>query len=454
MQRLNVRILLLALSVLIAISNVHGQIEKHIEEARQLAADGKLDEAVALLRNAANQQEHIWNAHLLKLQILRLYQAAGKLEETAGALIAALRQRPYDAEMLWMIAQANWIMGDMWNAIRYLIRSVGAAPSIGAYYAWLGKAYLELGMTYHAEAVFDIAVRLDPMLFWVVKELSRAPVKEAQPQPPIQQPEQPKPSEKPQPPEQPKPPEKPQPPTQPPGQPKPPEKPQLPVLPTPQRQYQADIAPNGAVARFLFKGQLCFINLGFRVAPPGWGWPPLFRQVDMQPINVKREERDGTITFTGIFTAGDNSVQWVQTITQTDEAMEMTWELTPLNDIKVESVLIEAWIRVTDVDRWFVVTGGKADLKPFPEKPPQGLNPVFFTNNTLDPVGWVTKGGAAVLIEMEKQPGAFWWFQDDRLYGMGFFELQLHCGIRNIWRKGQTAAFALTIRPFAEAAQQ
>ncbi|MCS7253432.1 MAG: hypothetical protein RMK18_03235 [Armatimonadota bacterium] len=440
----------LTLILLMALGNLQAQLEKPIEEARQLAADGKLNEAVTLLHEAAKQQEHIWHSHILKLEALKLYQAAGKLNERLKVMLSALSQRPYESELLWMTAQAYWLTGETWEALCYLTRAVGAAPSVGAYYAWLGKAYMELGMEYHADAAFELAVRLDPTLFWVVRELRRSQVKVTQPEvkPPTQLPIQP---EQPKLPEQPKQPE-------PPKQPEQPKQPELPKQPTPpkppaQRLYQADIAPNGAIVRFSFRGQLCFINFGFRVAPPGWGWPPLFRQVDMQPVDVKREERDGVITISGTAKspAGD-SIQWVQTITQTNEALEVTYELTALKDIKVESVLIEAWIptaSVADPGRWFIIAGGKPDLKPFPEKPPQGPSPVFFTSNTLEPVGWITREGAGVLITMEKQPGAFWWLQDDRLYGIGFFEFQFHCGIRNLWRRGQTATFALTVRPFA-----
>lgn len=443
------------MSMLLTFGGLHAQIEKHIEEANQLAADGKLNEAVALLHAAAKQQEHIWYAHLLKLEALKLYQAAGKLNEYRQSISSALNKRPYDSELLWTMGQAYWLMGDTWNALTYLTRAIGAAPSVGVYYAWLGRAYMELGMEYHADAAFEIALKLDPSLFWVIKELRRPPIKRVQPevQPPVQpkQPEQPptQPQQETKPPERP---EQPQQPTQPPAQPQPPKPPQPPT----QRPYQAELAPSGAIMRFFFKGQLCFINFGFRVAPPGWGWPPLFRQVDMQPTNVKREEKDGVVTFSGVATSAGNSIQWVQTVTQTDEALEVVYELTPLNDIKVESVLIEAWIpaaNVADPGRWFVVTGGKPDLKPFPEKPPQGPSPVFYTNNAIDPAGWITRGGAGVLITMEKQPGAFWWLQDDRLYGMGFFEFQFHCGIRNIWPKGKTATLALTVRPFVAEGQ-
>ncbi|MFA4016596.1 MAG: hypothetical protein RUDDFDWM_001706 [Candidatus Fervidibacterota bacterium] len=454
------KIVAMTLVALVAFAVCSAQVEEEtIKEARRLASDGKLNEAVALLNEAVKRQEHIWNAHLLKLETLKLYHNAGKIEERINTMRTALTQRPYDAELLWSLAQAYWLSGDMWNALCYLTRAIGVAPTVGAYYAWLGKAYMELGMQYHAEAAFELALRYDPTLLPVVNQLRRPPVVVKRPeiQPPIQTQEPQKPPEqlpqKPQ--EQPKPI---QPPQQEPTQPTQKEvKPQPPAQPPqPQRIYRAEIAPNGSIARFSVKGQLCFINFGFRVAPPGWGWPPMFRQVDLSAGNVKREEQDGQITITGQATSNGSSIKWAQTITQTDDGVTVSYELTPLDDIKMESVLIEAWIPnpVVAEGQWFTVVGGRMQLKPFPEKPPQGPSPVFFTSNTLEPVGWITKAGVGVLFEIEKVPNAFWWLQDDRTYGLNFFELQIHSGLRNVWRKGQTVEFVLTLKPIVSEAQQ
>lgn len=446
------------LATLVAFIVCNAQVEEQtVEEAKRLASEGKLNEAVALLYEAVKRQEHIWNAHLLKLEALKLYHNAGKIEERINTMRTALSQRPYDAELLWALAQAYWLSGDMWNTLCYLTRAVGVAPTVGAYYAWLGKAYMELGMQYHADAVFELALRYDPTLAPVVNQLRRPPVVVKRPeiQPPIQPQEPQKPPEQlPQKPE-----EQPKPPTQQPPQEevKPPAQPQQPQQPPqPQRIYRADIAPNGSIARFSVKGQLCFINFGFRVAPPGWGWPPMFRQVDLPADNVKREEQGGQVTFTGQAKSPEGSIQWTQVITQTDDGVTVSYELIPLDDIKMESVLIEAWIPnpVVADGQWFTVAGGQRQPKPFPEKPPQGPSPVFFTSNTLEPVGWVTKAGVGVLFEIEKLPNAFWWLQDDRSYGLNFFELQIHSGVRGVWRKGQTVEFAITLKPLITTTQQ
>jgi len=59
------KIVAMTLVALVAFAVCSAQVEEEtIKEARRLASDGKLNEAVALLNEAVKRQEHIWNAHL------------------------------------------------------------------------------------------------------------------------------------------------------------------------------------------------------------------------------------------------------------------------------------------------------------------------------------------------------------------------------------------------------
>lgn len=429
------------LVLILLVPSVNAQLDNQLQRARQLAQQGKHDDAIALLRQLVKVQRHQWLAQQLKLEILKLHQRAGRLEKIKAVIERATAQQPPNAELHWLLAQIYSMMGDRWNALRQFIRAVGIEPTNGCYYAWLGRAYMDLGADYHALSDFELACRFDPRLESVIapwratllaerraapepQEATLYTVKVAKPTPAAPSVERPT---------------KPAPPAQPKGA-------RRPVV---RRRFEIDVMPNGAISRIVVNGQICLATLCFRVAKPGWAWPPIFRQVDIPAATVKREQQGGRTIFTAESTSGNYTVQWREVVTQKPREVTVAYQLTPETDIPTESVLIEAWIPLGMAlgGQWFILRDGHIEKKPFPEQPPQGPNPVFVTNNNLDTVGWQFRSGAGVVISMKKRPGAFWWLQDDRPYGQAFYEFQFHSGVRNLWRKGQTIELVLSIQP-------
>ncbi|HID06132.1 MAG TPA: tetratricopeptide repeat protein, partial [Armatimonadetes bacterium] len=380
-------VIAMVLLVTLLAPSADAQLDNQLQRARQLARQGKHDDAIALLRQLVKVQRHLWLAQQLKLEILKLHQQAGRLEKIKAVVERATAQQPSNAENHWLLAQIYLMMGDAWNALRQFICAVGKEPTNGCYYAWLGKAYMDLGADYHALSDFELACRFDPRLESVVapwraellagrrtapkaEETTLYTVKVVKPAPTAPSAKRPA---------------KPTSPTQLKGA-------RRPII---KRRFEVDIMPNGAINRIVVNGQICLATLCFRVAQPGWAWPPIFRQVDIPATLVKRERQDGRTIFTGRSTSGNYTVRWREEVTQKPHELIVAYQLTPEVDIPTESVLIEAWIPLGMAlgGQWFIVRDGHIEKKPFPEQPPQGPNPVFVTNNNLDTVGWQFRSG-------------------------------------------------------------
>lgn len=131
----------------------------HIERAQELHRQGDLEQAIAVLREAAALSPTATAAHK---NLAALLAQAGRHDEVRAVLANAVSLLPADASLWARLAHAQADLGQAGEALASLARAEAAAPRDATTWAMIGGQLAEFGRWSDAERNLARASALDP----------------------------------------------------------------------------------------------------------------------------------------------------------------------------------------------------------------------------------------------------------------------------------------------------
>lgn len=204
-------------------------------------------------------------------------------------------------------------------------------------------------------------------------------------------------------------------------------------------QLQATIGPRGEITQLRNGDVVYFTDVAVSLVKPGWSGD-LLNQRTTDPAAVTVETVNGATVYTVALSNDTAKATLRETVTVTPEAVSVQYELTPEQDIDVETVLLQGLMPIPvhgGVTRFVAANGGVAQ-----GTCPAELNPatyVIFGGRAAELIGFMGPAGTAVRVT---PTGVTTQFQDNRKWNTPSFALQ-HSAPGGRLAAGKTIRFGL-----------
>ena len=213
-----------------------------------------------------------------------------------------------------------------------------------------------------------------------------------------------------------------------------------------QQGLQYELSDWGAVESVTVGETLVAQAIGVAIVKPGWEGH--WGSQAAAALQVERTEADGRVVFRGEFPAEGNPVAFEQTVEATQEALKLSYALTPSADLDTECVVVTVSLPVAGsagVGNWYIADGQFMETGALPETLPPAYH--LARGSDIEWAGWLTGVGVGAQMAVDGEGLRSVTIQDDRQFGMELFEAHFVLHQSRGLKAGQRREFGLTIRP-------